>query len=245
MDNDSSWVGESRSVIKCARMTLAALCLVSWGVDLAAQGKALTDFERRKAAELLREKLSCLGCHRIGAEGGGIGPDLSRSSPARSAEHVLRIMRSPREVAPQGIMPPVAMPPATARLIASYIATLNEAPRPVTVTPLLRPTATDTGAVLYARLCASCHGATGQGDGPNAAYLPVQPARHASAQLMSGRTDDRLYDGIAAGGAVLGRSPRMPAFGAMLSDAELRALVRHIRVLCRCSGPEWSRDGSQ
>ncbi len=33
---------------------------------------------------------------------------------------------------------------------------------------------------------------------------------------MSRRPDDALYDAIAAGGAVMGRSPRMPAFGATL-----------------------------
>ena len=59
---------------------------------------------------------------------------------------------------------------------------------------------------------------------------------------MSARPDDSLFDTIAAGGAVMNRSPRMPAFGATLSAAEIRALVRHIRTLCRCEGPSWSRD---
>jgi mono/diheme cytochrome c family protein len=40
----------------------------------------------------------------------------------------------------------------------------------------------------------------------------------------------------------MNRSPRMPAFGATLSSAEIRALVRHIRALCRCEGPAWSRN---
>jgi hypothetical protein len=62
---------------------------------------------------------------------------------------------------------------------------------------------------------------------------------------MSKRSDDALYDTIAAGGAVMNRSPRMPAFGASLMPDEMRALVRHIRELCRCQGPEWSRDGAR
>jgi mono/diheme cytochrome c family protein len=41
---------------------------------------------------------------------------------------------------------------------------------------------------------------------------------------------------------VMNRSARMPAFGATLSAAEIRALVRHIRTLCRCEGPTWSRN---
>ena len=58
---------------------------------------------------------------------------------------------------------------------------------------------------------------------------------------MSRRSDDMLFDAIAAGGAVLNRSPRMPPFGETLSREEIRGLVRHIRALCRCEGPAWSR----
>jgi mono/diheme cytochrome c family protein len=98
--------------------------------------------------------------------------------------------------------------------------------------------------VLYSKWCASCHGARGEGDGVNARYLPTRPAVHASAAAMSARSDDALFDVIAAGGSAAGKSPRMPAFGATLSPAEIRALVAHIRELCRCEGPTWSRDGS-
>jgi mono/diheme cytochrome c family protein len=61
---------------------------------------------------------------------------------------------------------------------------------------------------------------------------------------MSARPDDALYDTIAGGGAIMNRSARMPAFGTTLSPAQIRALVRHIRTLCRCTGPAWSSDGS-
>lgn len=105
--------------------------------------------------------------------------------------------------------------------------------------------ATASGATLYAKWCASCHGATGQGDGPDARRLPVAPARHADAALMSRRADDSLYDVIAVGGPPYGRSARMPAFGGTLSGAEIRALVAHIRTLCKCQGPGWSRLGER
>src|SRR5258705_13731655 len=84
----------------------------------------------------------------------------------------------------------------------------------------------------------------GNGDGPNARYLPVPPAVHASAARMSLRPDDALFDAIAGGGAIMGKSPRMPAFGATLSPPEIRSLVAYIRALCACQGPAWSRDGS-
>ncbi len=62
---------------------------------------------------------------------------------------------------------------------------------------------------------------------------------------MSLRPDDTLFDAIAAGGYILGKSNRMPAFGQTLSNAEMRGLVRYIRELCRCEGPAWSRDGAR
>src|SRR3989442_1619336 len=96
--------------------------------------------------------------------------------------------------------------------------------------------------VLPARFCAAWHGARDKGDGPNAKFLPVPPAVHADSAAMSARSNDRLYGAISGGGAVLGRSDRMPAFSLTLTRAEIRALVRYIRALCRCLGPAWSRD---
>ena len=60
---------------------------------------------------------------------------------------------------------------------------------------------------------------------------------------MAARPDDALYDTISGGGAIMNRSPRMPAYGTTLTPAQIRAVVRHIRALCQCSGPSWSTDG--
>ena len=59
---------------------------------------------------------------------------------------------------------------------------------------------------------------------------------------MSARPDDALYDAIAVGGYIMGRSNRMPPYGETLSREQIRALVRHLRTLCACEGPAWSRD---
>jgi mono/diheme cytochrome c family protein len=58
---------------------------------------------------------------------------------------------------------------------------------------------------------------------------------------MGARADDSLYDTIDGGGAIMNRHVRMPAFGGSLTPPQIRALVRHIRTLCRCEGPAWSR----
>ena len=45
--------------------------------------------------------------------------------------------------------------------------------------------------------------------------------------------------------SVLGKSSQMPGFGGMLKPEELRAVVQHLRVLCACEGPAWSKDVPQ
>ena len=142
-------------------------------------------------------------------------------------------------------MPRTAMPASTRELITRYLASQAgnaDSATPVNAAPSAAANGAPNGAALYAKWCAACHGETGRGDGPNAANLPVKPAVHSSREAMSARPDDSLFDTIAAGGAVMNRSPRMPAFGGTLSSADIRALVRHIRALCRCEGPAWSRD---
>lgn len=205
--------------------------------------EAPTAFAGSKAVALLREQLPCLGCHQLNGEGGTIGPDLTTVRQRRSPEYIAAMIADPQRVVPGSAMPRTRMPESVRGLITKYLASLPGA-APASVLsdrpPAVPPSALD-GAALYARWCAACHGPNGRGDGPNAKHLPVKPAVHSSREAMSARPDDSLFDTIASGGAIMNRSPRMPAFGATLSAAEIRALVRHIRTLCRCEGPPWSR----
>jgi mono/diheme cytochrome c family protein len=98
-------------------------------------------------------------------------------------------------------------------------------------------------ATLYRHYCADCHGSEGKADGPNARFLPVQPVSHADAEYMSNRPDDSLFDAIYSGGYIMNLSQRMPPYGRTLTREEIWSLVRHLRVLCDCQGPAWSRDG--
>lgn len=102
------------------------------------------------------------------------------------------------------------------------------------------PPAGGRSSSLYAARCAMCHGAEGRGDGYNARYLRASPAVHASADSMSRRPDDTLFDGIHAGGAILGGSPEMPAFAESLTARQIAGLVAYIRQLCNCRGPAWA-----
>ena len=209
----------------------------------------LSPFAQRKAEWFLRERLPCLGCHRLGVDGGRIGPPLDDVAARRSTAYIAAIIADPQRTVPGTLMPKTPMTGDVRSLIAGYLARGGTAvAKGVTSATAgeagsVADRAATSGAALYARHCAACHGSGGRGDGPNARDLPVPPAVHASAAEMSKRTDDRLFDAIYAGGFMLGRSARMPAYGETLARSEIRLLVRHIRTLCKCSGPRWSSDG--
>jgi mono/diheme cytochrome c family protein len=218
------------------------LILLCFAVPLAAQVQVPTPFERAKASALLRRQMPCLGCHELDGEGGRIGPSLTSVAERRNASYIRAIIEDPQRVLGGAPMPRVPMPAATRELLVRYL-TRDARPGPPPGDALPAPL-NRAASTIYAKWCSSCHGPQGNGDGPNAKYLPVPPAVHSSAAAMSLRSDDALFDAIAGGGRVMGKSPRMPPFGATLSPAEIRSLVAYIRTQCNCRGPSWSLDGA-
>jgi mono/diheme cytochrome c family protein len=216
---------------------LLLVCTIS--VRLAAQ-TALTPFQEQKARALLRTQLPCLGCHQLDDDGGRIAPPLTDVARRRSAAYIRAIVEEPARVV-GAAMPKTRMPASTRELVIRLLSRGAAAGAPP-VAPA-SSSAGPSAPALYATWCSGCHGPKGQGDGPNARYLPVRPAVHASAATMRERSDDALFDAIAGGGAVMGKSARMPAFGASLSADQIRGIVAYIRTLCTCTGPPWSQRG--
>ncbi len=95
--------------------------------------------------------------------------------------------------------------------------------------------AAEPGADLYKTYCWQCHGSHGNGKGINAGdNMSVGPRNHTDAEYMSGRTDAELFKAIKDGGPAVNKSVLMPPWGGVLTDDEIHALVRHLRVLCKC-----------
>ena len=238
---------------------IAGFLLEQRGADVAAwEPLALSPFAGAKAEALLRDRWSCLGCHQLGEDGGRIGPRLDGIADRLQPVYVRALIEDPEHLAPGTVMPASLEQPDRMDLIASYlvrregpwvgseaVAGMPALPDPGAVAvPGDTPSGAEVdGGALYTARCAPCHGLQGGGDGFNAPFLPVAPTVHADSAAMSERPDDTLYDSIHAGGWILGKSHRMPAFGASLDHEQKRALVAYIRVLCRCQGPPWSRDG--
>jgi cytochrome c553 len=96
------------------------------------------------------------------------------------------------------------------------------------------------GKADFTTLCASCHGATGAGDGAAAAALNPKPASFATAELWK-RIDEVGHNGVKGdayvkkvlkeGGAAVGRSPLMAPMGAGMTDAQIADLTKFIRSL--------------
>jgi mono/diheme cytochrome c family protein len=209
--------------------------------------RRLSAFSMKKARTLLQEKLSCLGCHRLGGEGGRIGPDLSSLNTRLRADFVYNMVKDPAATVPGTVMPKVPMPAKTLELIVSYLLQQRVRRRDSTYLSLIDHPVDfyerkGGGEDVYRKYCAACHGGDGNGNGYNARYLPTAPTSHADSTAMASRPDDTLFDGIYAGGYILNKSPMMPPWGATLDSRDIWSLVRFIRKLCNCQGPEWSRD---
>jgi len=84
-------------------------------------------------------------------------------------------------------------------------------------------------AAMYATSCASCHGASGEGDGAAAAGMPVPPANFADSTFWDSRTDEEVANVITNGGAAAGKSPMMVAFGPVLGD-NVPAMVEYLHT---------------
>jgi mono/diheme cytochrome c family protein len=82
-----------------------------------------------------------------------------------------------------------------------------------------------SGREVYRENCATCHGASGKGDGDLADLLDVPVGNLASAEEMAGQSDGALRWKVATG-----RFP-MPAFAGDLDDQRIWDVVNYVRTL--------------
>ena len=83
----------------------------------------------------------------------------------------------------------------------------------------------DLGTRVFAQRCALCHGPDGHGDGVGSKALNPKPRNFHDQAYMSTRTDAQLLEVIHNGKGA------MPKWGGVLSEAEIKAALAHIREL--------------
>lgn len=107
-------------------------------------------------------------------------------------------------------------------------------PAPATPAPDTTKSSASTGASepaevlgpkVFATRCALCHGPDGHGNGPGSAALNPKPRNFHDKAYMSTRTDAQLLEVIHNGKGA------MPKWGPILSEAEINAVLKHIREL--------------
>lgn len=79
------------------------------------------------------------------------------------------------------------------------------------------------GKSVYVRLCLSCHGASGGGDGPKAKSLHHRPPDFA--KVLHGQTDGDIFWKTSKGGGA------MPSYGKKLSEEERWQLIHFLRTV--------------
>jgi len=80
---------------------------------------------------------------------------------------------------------------------------------------------------LYEATCASCHGASGKGDGPSGQALQPKPADFATA--LKGKDEAYLTKVITEGGTGVGKSPMMPSYEGIFSDGQIQGLIEYLK----------------
>lgn len=84
--------------------------------------------------------------------------------------------------------------------------------------------AASDGAAVYKTKCASCHGADGSGQTAMGKSLKLRDLGSADVQKQ---TDKELYNLTADG------KGKMPAYKGKLTEADINALVAHMRTLAK------------
>ncbi|MCH8158177.1 MAG: c-type cytochrome, partial [Nitrospinae bacterium] len=86
----------------------------------AKEGKSKAHMDRGEL--LFRNKKSCFACHRLGDEGGRVGPDLSRAALNYNPEWIYAWARNPQVFKPRSKMPNQGLSSREAGAIAAFLA---------------------------------------------------------------------------------------------------------------------------
>jgi len=137
---------------------------------------------------------------------------------------------------PKGAEPPLPVQPAAAPAPAVPGAAMPATPAPQPAVALPPGSPAHHGSELYARMCAVCHGANGEG------YKADQATALAQPDFLASASDALIGFAIAQGRKGTTMSAWHRAMGGPLSDADVSALVAFIRSWQR--GPAAQLDES-
>lgn len=91
------------------------------------------------------------------------------------------------------------------------------------------PTAISEGEIIFEANCASCHGLTGEGDGPASGGLNPPPTNLADEQANLG--DAYLFWRISEGGLMEPFDSIMPGWKGLLDEQQIWQIIAYIRTM--------------
>lgn len=202
-----------------------------------------TPAERGKAAYA---SYNCRQCHRVGPEGGTIGPDLTFVGFRKSAAFLDLWLKDPRGWQVSTKMPTFGFTDRVRQDVVAYLATLQgqdyAAAKPwnAAAGPLNR------GKELYARLgCGSCHGNSGEGGmkNNNVPGGKIPALRETVSTYSNAELERKIRHGVPRPDKEDPAGPEpmvtMPAWGRKLTDDELGALVDYLRTFKPSKAEDW------
>jgi mono/diheme cytochrome c family protein len=98
--------------------------------------------------------------------------------------------------------------------------------------------AIEAGEVTYNNLCASCHGNTGEGDGPASTALDPKPAALSDGMMMNGLSDGYLFWRVSKGGAMEPFNSAMPAWEGALTEEQRWQVISYVRTFAGGEGEQ-------
>lgn len=184
----------------------------------------------------------CAACHKVGADGSAVGPDLSLVGFRHTAAWLDQFIKDPQAWKKDTLMPNKRISDEARASIVAYLAeqsgqAWSEGGRPWDAPSLIKDPAA-RGRIIYARAgCAACHGQGGAGGYPNpGAVGGLIPKLNGVYETY---TVPEIVNKISRGvPAPLKADPKgpapmvaMPAWGQKLDASELIAVASYLMTL--------------
>jgi cbb3-type cytochrome c oxidase subunit III len=230
MGGDDDVTTRQRIFCTAATLYLALLGIVlfDYQTGLAAPGDAVSGEKLFQAY--------CYVCHGRKGQGDGVAAQHLQTKPRSLTDHRVMSRRTDEQLFDAirhrgaGKHGSLAMPDWGEHLQAQEIWNLIAYVRMLHRQPAPRGIAA-RGAATFTRYCWTCHGPTGKGDGVFTALYDPLPPDLTDPKRQAQLTDAELYRIISQGGAAVERGAAMPAWGHLLTAAEIHDLIAYIRHL--------------
>ncbi len=194
-----------------------------------------------EAGEAYFKALNCRSCHRVGADGGVSGPDLTTVGFRHSKPWLDAWLANPQGWKPDTLMPNPHLAAGARAGVVEYLSTLkgqswNGSP------PWVGASGVDEGRLIFEKAgCVACHGRGGVGGSPNNNVKGNKiPALDVVSQTY---TKDELVKKISRGVKPEKADPNgpeplvfMPPWGEMLKPDEISAVADYLLTLKRAGG---------